>query len=496
MTVKNNNDTIAAVSTPNGVGGIAVIRISGPDAISTINSAWEGTDLESVKSHTLHLGKYYSLEGNLLDEGIASVFRAPASFTGENVVELSVHGSAWIQREVLADLIKRGARIANPGEFTQRAFLNGKIDLAQAEGVADLIASSSKAAHDLAISQVKGLFSKEFNLLRDKLIEFASLLELELDFSEEDVEFADREALLNLCSRILGKINSLAASYSKGAVLKNGVPVVIAGIPNAGKSSLLNLLLNDDKAIVTDIPGTTRDIIEDTIELDGILYRFIDTAGLRSTTDKVEGIGVDRARESMKKAFIIIWVIDTTAQIEKQVKELNDFKENHPSKNIIIILNKTDISGHRFYNEEMKDGISFSTLSRQGMSELIDSLHKSVKANSNPEQDLIVTNARHYEALLRASEALTRAKQALSPASYTSPTSSDSNTQSSGIFPGISHLQRQATDNLPHDFTTHVSVDFIAQDIREAISHLSVITGSITTEDLLTSIFSNFCIGK
>ena len=308
----SNTDTIAAVSTPSGVGGIAVIRVSGPNAINLINSAWKGIDLSKVKSHSLHHGKYYSLEGNLLDEAVAAVFVSPASFTGENVVELSIHGSAWIQREVLSDLIKRGARIASPGEFTQRAFLNGKIDLAQAEGIADLIASSSKAAHDMAINQTRGTFSKEFNQLREKLIEFASLIELELDFSEEDVEFADRSALITLCKEVLNKVNSLANSYSRGAVLKNGVPVVIAGVPNAGKSSLLNLLLNDEKAIVTDIPGTTRDTIEDTAEINGVLYRFIDTAGLRETTDKVEEIGVNRAFKALKKAFIVIWVIAMT----------------------------------------------------------------------------------------------------------------------------------------------------------------------------------------
>ena len=307
------NRTITAVSTAPGAGGIAVIRISGTKAIEIADSAWKGKSLTDALSHTAHLGKYYSTSGDLLDEAVATIFRAPASFTGEDVVEISVHGSRWIQKEIIADLIRRGAYAAAPGEFTQRAFINGRLDLAQAEGVADLIASSSRAAHKLAISQTRGGFSRELELLREKLVDFASLLELELDFSEEDVEFADRTRLSELGNTIMKKITRLANSYSSGAALKNGVPVVIAGIPNAGKSSLLNLLLSDDKAIVSDIPGTTRDIIEDTAEIDGILYRFIDTAGLRTTSDKVEKLGIERARLQMTKASIIIWIIDPTS---------------------------------------------------------------------------------------------------------------------------------------------------------------------------------------
>lgn len=456
-------DTIAAISTPAGIGGIAVIRVSGPDAIRLVNTAWKGGDLTKVPSHTIHLGKYYSKEGNMLDEAVASVFIAPASFTGEDIVEISVHGSTWIQREVLNDLVLRGVRIAQPGEFTQRAFLNGKIDLAQAEGIADLIASSSRAAHDMAITQTKGTFSKEFNLLREKLIEFASLLELELDFSEEDVEFADRSALISLCNEVLSKVKNLASSYSRGAVLKNGVPVVIAGIPNAGKSSLLNLLLGDEKAIVTDIPGTTRDTIEDTVEIDGILYRFTDTAGLRETEDKVEGIGVERAKSSIAKACIIIWVIDPTSPLSPQLESLSEFKDKYPSKNFITIVNKSDIENNTLsrrasFNSESKEPFfKFSTKTGEGLDNLLKELKYLSTKDSNPQTDIIVTNARHYEALTHAAESLSRVHDGL---------------------------------------IANLSGDFIAQDIREATAYLATITGNITTDHLLHSIFSRFCIGK
>ena len=479
-----NTQTIAAISTPPGVGGIAVIRVSGPESINIVNSAWKGVDLAQVSSHTAHLGKYYSILGDLIDEAVATIFIAPASFTGENVVELSVHGSVYIQKEILNDLVNRGAKIAAPGEFTQRAFLNGKLDLAQAEGVADLIASSSKAAHDMAINQTKGKFSQEFNRLRDKLIEFASLIELELDFAEEEVEFADRSSLIALCKEILLKINALAASYSNGAVLKNGVPVVIAGIPNAGKSSLLNLLIGDEKAIVTDVPGTTRDTIEDTIEIDGILYRFIDTAGLRETDDIVEGIGVERAYAALEKAYIVVWLIDPTQSLPLQTSALESFQTSHPDSRIIPLLTKSDlwstqtaensasefntiktdvnedclISGPGMLNLPPQGSyIPFSSQTGQGLSHLLERLKETTTSGSNPATDIIVTNARHFEALNASSKALQRVVSSLG----------------SGL-----------------------STDLIAQDIREAISHISLITGSINSDTLLHSIFSRFCIGK
>lgn len=453
------SDTIAAVSTAPGVGGIAVIRVSGPKALEIVESAWKGKKISGVPSHTVTLGNYISTDGAVLDETLATVFRSPHSFTGEDVVELSVHGSRWIQREILSDLIRRGARTAEPGEFTRRAFLNGRIDLAQAEGVADLIASSSRAAHQLAMAQTKGKFSKELDVLRDRLVEFASLLELELDFSEEDVEFADRSRLLELANAILAKVDRLAESYSSGAAFKEGLPVVIAGVPNAGKSSLLNLLIGDDKAIVTDIPGTTRDVIEDTMEIDGILYRFIDTAGLRASADAIESIGIDRARAKMRDARIVIWIIDPTAPLAPQLGELSSFRATKPEIKIITLLNKSDLSKTDIplENAQLSEPIPFSTKTAEGLTELKRRLSQLATERFNPQEELIVTNARHYESLVRGAESLRRAIE--------------------GIETGI-------------------SADFIAQDVREAIHHIGAITGAITTPDLLHSIFSRFCIGK
>lgn len=472
-----DNDTIAAVSTPYGIGGIAVIRVSGPNAIESVNEAWKGKSLINAASHTAHLGKYYSDRGELLDEAVATVFRSPASFTGEDVVEIAVHGSRWLQREVVADLVRRGIRVAEPGEFTQRAFLNGKLDLAQAEGVADLIAASSRASHSLAISQTRGHFSREFDALRDKLIEFVSLLELELDFSEEDVEFADRQNLMNLADSIVSRLKRLASSYSTGAAIKEGVPVVIAGVPNAGKSSVLNLLLSDDKAIVSDIPGTTRDTIEDTMEIDGILYRFIDTAGLRDTDDTIEGLGIDRARQKMRQAKIVIWVFDPCADISSQAAELNKFREECPDTKTVLLLNKSDVSQLSeaevcSSSETEKDStmnpftsrvaprqvaICFSAKTGQGLDSLLKELQEYALEGHDLSGETIVTNGRHYEAIIRGIESLTRAID--------------------GIQSGL-------------------SPDFISQDVREAIHHLSAITGTITTPTLLHSIFSRFCIGK
>lgn len=517
----NTSDTIAAISTPAGTGGIAVIRVSGNDAIEIVNKAWKGKPLTEAVSHSAHLGNYIATDGSTLDQAVATIFRAPASFTGENIVEISLHGSRWIQREVLADLIRRGARTAMPGEFTQRAFLNGKLDLAQAEGVADLIASSSRAAHNLAISQTRGNFSRELNTLRDRLVEFASLLELELDFSEEDVEFADRTNLLSLANQILRKIDRLAASYSSGAAIKDGVPVVIAGIPNAGKSSLLNLLVGDDKAIVSDIPGTTRDSIEDTLEIDGILYRFIDTAGLRATSDTIENLGIDRARAKMRDAVIVIWIIDPTSPLPSQTAELNAFRAANPDKPIITLLNKSDLTPTDTHNSSVSsvspvspvssvspvspvssvssvspdttdttdtgntgnpinidnpvnpvntvntvntpesnntpDILPFSTKTGQGLDELRQRLTHLTYGDIDPQNELIVTNSRHYEALTHGSDSLRRAIDAIQ---------------------------------------NGVTADFIAQDIRETLHHLGTITGAITPTTLLHNIFSHFCIGK
>ena len=495
----NGQSTIAAVSTPAGTGGIAVIRISGPDAIEIVGGAWRGKPLKEIAGHTATLGKYVSTSGELIDECLATLFRAPRSFTGEDVVEISVHGSVWIQREIMADLIRRGARAAGPGEFTQRAFLNGRLDLAQAEGVADLIAASSKAAHDLAVSQTRGRFSREFEALRERLIEFASLLELELDFSEEDVEFADRANLRSLAGAILAKVERLADSYASGAVLKDGIPVVIAGIPNAGKSSLLNMLLGEDKAIVTDIPGTTRDVIEDTAEIDGILFRFTDTAGLRESDDMVESIGIERAKEKIRTARIVTWVFDPFADAARQISEIREIMREDPDRKLIVLVNKSDLAGeknHRMtespdtdefipetghlhnegndtasltegaqrgddadasFESVIKDAIPFSAKTGEGFGMLKQRLKEMSYNGYDPGQELIVTNARHYEALTRGAESL-----------------------------------RQAIAGID----SNLSADFIAQDVREALHFLGTITGSVTTPDLLTSIFTHFCIGK
>lgn len=459
-------DTICAISTPYGTGGIAVVRISGPDSIAIADSGWKGTRLSEAKSHSAHLGKIISTSGELLDEGLATVFRAPASFTGEDVVEISIHGSRWIQREMIADLVRRGARVAEPGEFTKRAFLNGKLDLAQAEGVADLIASSSRAAHDMAISQTRGHFSREFDSLRDRLIEFASLLELELDFSEEEVEFADRERLLQLAQSITARLKQLAASYSTGSAIKEGVPVVIAGIPNAGKSSVLNLLLSDEKAIVSDIPGTTRDTIEELIEIDGILFRFIDTAGLRTTDDRIEVLGIERARLKMRQAKIVLWVFDPTVPPQSQITEISAFHDDSPDTKIILLINKSDLFSAppthsdlniEFGMHEIAKTIHFSAVTSEGLRQLIQALRETILNGHNPGNEAIITNARHYESILRGIESLTRAEEGI---------------------------------------RTGTSADFISQDVRESIHHLSAITGSITTPTLLHSIFSRFCIGK
>lgn len=491
-----DDSTIAAVATPAGQGGIAVVRVSGKDALDIVGDAWKGKDLREVASHTAHLGRYVATDGSMLDECVATVFRAPNSFTGENVVELGLHGSRWIQREVVADLVRRGARGAGRGEFTLRAYMNGRLDLAQAEGVADLIASSSRAAHALALTQTRGSFSRGLEEVREKLVEFASLLELELDFSEEDVEFADRRRLEELAQGLLARIDRLAASYSSGAALKDGVPVVIAGVPNAGKSSLLNLLLGDDKAIVSDIPGTTRDTIEDTVEIDGILFRFIDTAGLRSTSDTVENLGIDRARAKMRTAHVVVWIFDPTGDAEQQREEFMRFREENPEMKVIIVVGKSDLSavdidksngidgflekqgidsfgetegiasfGEKqgidgFLKTEGKDSgqiVRMSMLTGEGFEKLRSRLTEAATAGFNPQEEFIVTNARHYEALLRGAESLRRALD--------------------GLRDGI-------------------SADFIAQDVREATTHLGAITGAVTTDTLLHNIFSHFCIGK
>lgn len=474
-----STDTIAAIATPHGMGGIAVIRISGPDAIAIADKAWKGKPLRDARSHTVHYGTITDADGLPLDQGIATVFRAPASFTGEDVVELSVHGSKWIQQALVQRLCSLGARAAGPGEFSRRAFVNGKIDLAQAEGIADLIEASSRAAHRLAASQTTGRFSKYIDSLRDDLIQLCSLLELELDFSEEEVEFASREKLTQLCNDIIPRLRRLADSYAAGRAIKEGVPVVIAGRPNAGKSTLLNALLHDDRAIVSEIPGTTRDIIEATAEIRGILFRFFDTAGLRDTPDPLEKEGIQRARAKLSQAAIILWLLDPKELSEERVKAAIGEMAQYPQAHHIVVISKSDVSPEQksralasvqiITGEEIAvsglsaktgnelDVLCISAKTGEGIEELERLMEKAASGDHNPDAELIVTNARHQAGLTAAADSLERARE--------------------GIESGL-------------------SADFIAQDTREALHHLAEITGAITTPHLLHSIFTRFCIGK
>lgn len=470
------DDTVAAVATPSGKGALGVIRLSGPDAFRIADSVWKGVGLTECASHTLHLGNIVDEKGEILDQAVAAIFKGPRSFTGEDVVEFSLHGSPWIIREVMNLLLRRGARGAEPGEFSQRAYMNGRMDLASAEGVADLIASSSRAAHKLAMLQTRGAFSKEFNQLRDQLIELASLLELELDFSEEDVEFADRTRLVEIATLLLLKIDRLTASYATGKAIKEGVPVVIAGMPNVGKSTLLNALLQEDKAIVSDIPGTTRDIIEDTCEIEGVLFRFIDTAGLRESSDMIESIGIERARKRLEKASVVLWLLDPLASIGEQIAEMNaSLKVLSIDQKVIPVITKISAPGmseshleaieqyinsvlvSESYSIEIQNPVRISAEEGIGLGALSDALKKASTSEFDPEKELLLTNARHYSDLLTADKAL-----------------------------------RRALDQM----RAGASADFIAMDIREATSALTSLTGTITTPDLLNSIFSKFCIGK
>lgn len=451
--------TIAAIATPAGQGGIAVIRVSGRDAFDIVQKMWRGKPLAQCTSHTAHLGNILQEDGSVLDQAVITLFRAPASFTGEDTVEISVHGSRWIQREALNQLMRCGAKPAGPGEFSQRAFANGRMDLAQTEAVADLIAAESRAAHRLALSQMSGAFSRKLNELREQLIHFGSLLELELDFSEEDVEFADRTQLINSAKETLAVVQRLALSYKSGRAFKEGVPVAIAGAPNVGKSTLLNRLLDSDKAIVSDIPGTTRDIIEDTREIGGILFRFIDTAGLRDTADTVERIGIERAKEHIDRAAVTLWLVDPTQPLEAQLASIRTSSEGKR----FVILTKSDLSDDAVTDQilaALPGGcpvISISAKSGLGIDELETELVRMATAEHNPENELMVTNARHYEALTAGADALQR------------------------VLTGLQ---------------TGIPTDFVAQDVREALHHLGLVTGAVTTADLLTSIFSHFCIGK
>jgi tRNA modification GTPase len=450
------DDTIVALATAQGISAIAVIRLSGKDAIEITQKVFKGKNLLKQATHTLHLGMLHD-EGKNIDEVMVALFREPNSFTKENSVEISCHGSSVIIKEIIKVLLKNGARLATPGEFTKRAYLNGRFDLAQAEAVADLIHADTDNARQAALNQMRGGFSKKIKELREELIHFASLIELELDFGEEDVEFANRDDLRKLIFDIQAHILPLLQSFDQGNAIKNGIPTVIAGKPNAGKSTLLNALLNEEKAIVSDIAGTTRDVIEDEMILGGIRFRFMDTAGLRETTDVIESIGVERARESMRKASLILYLFDlsqsTWSDIENEIKALP-----HLDAPIIRIGNKMDKASEVLIQKLQQENFILISASRgENIQLLKDKIIESLHLKEVKQGDVLVTNLRHYQGLLEANKSLDR------------------------VLEGMMN---------------QVTGDFLAMDIRLSLHHLSEITGEITTEDLLDSIFSKFCIGK
>lgn len=464
-----NQDTICAIATAQG-GAIGSIRVSGPEAI-TITSriftpAKSGKLLSEQKPYTLTFGRIYNGE-EMIDEVLVSLFRAPHSYTGEDSTEITCHGSSYILQQVMQLLIKNGCRMAQPGEYTQRAFLNGKMDLSRAEAVADLIASSSAATHRLALSQMRGGFSKELTTLREKLLNFTSMIELELDFSEEDVEFADRSALRRLADEIEEVIARLANSFSVGNVIKNGVPVAIIGETNAGKSTLLNVLLNEDKAIVSDIHGTTRDVIEDTVNIGGITFRFIDTAGIRETSDTIESLGIERTFQKLDQAEIVLWMIDSADAISQLTLLSDKILPRCEHKQLILVFNKVELINETQKNELASqfsehigseiESIFISAKQRLHTDELQQRLVAAAHLPTVTQNDVIVTNVRHYEALTRALDAIHRVQEGL-----------DAN----------------------------ISGDFLSQDIRECIFHLSDIAGEVTNDMVLQNIFAHFCIGK
>lgn len=450
------DDTIVALATPQGAGAIAVIRISGPQALAISDKVFRGKPLSLQPSHTAHFGTIADND-HIYDEVVATIFKGTRSYTREDTVEFSCHGSDYIVKQILQLLIRKGARFAKAGEFTMRAFMNGRFDLAQAEAVADLIASDSEISHQAALNQMRGGFSAEIKKLREQLIHFASMIELELDFSEEDVEFANREQLKDLIYTIRRVIDGLISSFSLGNVIKNGVPIVIAGKPNAGKSKLLNVLLNEDKAIVSDIPGTTRDFIEDEIMLGGISFRFIDTAGLRETKDIIEAMGVERTREKMRSASLIIYLFDVNVYDEDElIKDLTELRNMDVP--YLVVGNKIDKRTN--YREEFRnfDGIIYiSAAEKEGIDELKEHLLEMVTSQTIRSGSTIVTNIRHYESLQKTREALNSVLDAVNQ---------------------------------------NLTGDLLAEDIRLALYHLGEITGEITTDDLLDNIFSKFCIGK
>ncbi len=463
-----DQSTICAISTPPGVGAIATIRIAGENAFlitdQVFHSPKAGKKLAEQKANSIHFGIIADGE-ETIDEVVIALFRAPHSFTGENIVEISCHGSVFIQQQILQLLISKGARMARPGEFTQRAFLNGKMDLSQAEAVADLIYSTNASAHKVALKQMRGGFSNEIKKLRDQLLHFIALVELELDFSEEDVEFADRKQLVELSTKIEVLLKKLADSFRLGNAIKNGIPVAIVGETNVGKSTLLNALLNEEKAIVSEIHGTTRDVIEDVVNIDGTAFRFFDTAGLRETTDTIENMGIERSYSKLEQAEIVLLVTDLINPLPLVLERIEKIRKRINNQNLIIVGNKVDLAGterikalgNAVQLTDKEEIVFISAKTRQDLDTLISLLKEKTNMQNLDVGDVIVTNVRHYEALTHAHEAIVRVNEGLH---------------------------------------SDISGDFLAQDIRECLHYLGEITGEISTDEVLGHIFKNFCIGK
>ncbi|MCZ8145951.1 tRNA uridine-5-carboxymethylaminomethyl(34) synthesis GTPase MnmE [Flavobacterium sp.] len=462
-------DTIVALATPSGAGAVAIIRLSGPEAIAQAEAVFvsiKGKKLSTQKSHTLHLGTLLD-HGKVIDQVLVALFRNPHSYTGEDVVEINCHGSTFIQQQIIQLFLRNGCRMAQPGEFTLRAFLHGKIDLSQAEAVADLIASDNEAAHQIAMQQMRGGFSSEIQQLRQELLNFASLIELELDFAEEDVEFADRTQFNQLVSRIILVLKRLIDSFAVGNVLKNGIPVAIVGEPNVGKSTLLNALLNEERAIVSDIAGTTRDTIEDELVIDGVGFRFIDTAGIRQTHDQVEQMGIQKTFEKITQAQVVLYLLDSVAFQQEPTsyrQALEKIKNQYPQKQLVVVFNKIDLltpeTTAALLRELESLGVTVIGLSakqQEGVAQLKHILFSLVHTGALRNNETIVTNTRHYDALLKALEALQKVQGSMD---------------------------------------TGVPSDLVAIDIREALYYLGEITGEVTNDELLGNIFANFCIGK